>query len=183
MLASAAFLPIIAFSSVLLAQESPVGKVFPAGGKWTFEVSEDKFTGALVGVFELKANEPISDGIAPGLPSFVIMCGGTIKTAHWMNSKLLSPVVLGKPDIISPIHESQQMVWLRADGKVHMHWWNMPPDYRTFFVDKHATKELLRASDVRIQFRDASEHRQVAIFSPAGINEEMLTKACGNMFK
>jgi hypothetical protein len=35
----------------------------PAGGKWTYEVSEDKLTGALYGTFELTADEKITDGI------------------------------------------------------------------------------------------------------------------------
>jgi hypothetical protein len=59
----------------------------------------------------------------------------------------------------------------------------MADDFKTFFVDKSATKELLNGHDVRIQFRDVSEHEQVATFSPAEIKLEILTKACGNAFK
>jgi hypothetical protein len=59
----------------------------------------------------------------------------------------------------------------------------MTDDFRTFFVDKGATKELLRSDEARIQFRDASENQQITIFSPAGISQEMLTKACGKTFK
>jgi hypothetical protein len=64
-----------------------------------------------------------------------------------------------------------------------MHFWNMAVDFRTFFVDKGAAKELLNSNDARIQFRDVSEHEQVALFSPAGIDREGLVKACGNVFK
>jgi hypothetical protein len=59
----------------------------------------------------------------------------------------------------------------------------MAEDFRTFFVDKAATKELLNSTDARIQFRGVSEHQQVAIFSPSGINQDVLVKACGNVFK
>jgi hypothetical protein len=116
-------------------------------------------------------------------PSFVIMCGGTAKAPKWINSKLLSPVVLGKADITNAFDVPQQLVRLRADDKIHVHAWNMADDLRTFFVDKGATKELLNSKDARIQFRDASEHAQVAIFSPAEINRQMVMEACGDIFK
>ena len=76
----------------------------------------------------------------------------------------------------------QQYVVIRADSKLRSHVWNMADDFHTFFVDRHAAKELLESRDARIQFRDASEYQRVATFSPAGISEEMLTKACGKTF-
>lgn len=155
----------------------------PAGGKWTYEIGEDKLTGALYGIFSLEADEPIADGIGSGLPSFVIMCGGRADSPHWLNSKVLSPVVLGMPDQQSPLGAPQQIVYLRADNKIHVHFWNMAEDFRMFFVDKGATKELLNSSIARIQFRDAGGHKQVAIFSPSGLNRDGLVKACGPVFK
>jgi hypothetical protein len=90
---------------------------------------------------------------------------------------------LGKADITNAFDVPQQLVRLRADDKIHVHAWNMADDLRTFFVDKGATKELLNSKDARIQFRDASEHAQVAIFSPAEINRQMVMEACGDIFK
>lgn len=58
----------------------------------------------------------------------------------------------------------QQMVCLRADNNTRVHFWNIAEDFRTLFVDKGASK------DVRIQFRDVSEHNQVAVFSSGEIN-------------
>jgi hypothetical protein len=104
----------------LRAQESPAGKVFKAGGKWTYNVSEDKLTGALYGVFELKANEALSNGFSSGIANFIIMCGGTAKAPRWINSKLVSPIVLGKPSEFT-VHAMQQMVMLRTDSKFHAH--------------------------------------------------------------
>jgi len=59
----------------------------------------------------------------------------------------------------------------------------MAEDFCSFFVDKGATKQILVSTDARVQFRDSSEHEQVAIFSPTGINPVVLTKACGNAFQ
>jgi len=155
----------------------------PAGGKWTYEIGEDKLTGALYGIFSLEADERITDGIGSASPSFVIMCGGPLDSPHWLNSKMLSPVVLRMPDTKSPFGAPQQAVYLRADNKIHLHFWNMAEDFRTFFVDKGATKELLNSRTARIQFRDASGDTQVAIFSPSGLNRDGLVKACGSVFK
>jgi hypothetical protein len=177
---SGGLLVFFALVGALRAQSPPIDKVYNAGGRWTYHISKDKFTDRLDGIFELKATEPITDGVANGLPTFIIMCGGTVKAPKWINSKLLSPVVLGRPD---PPSHSQQAVRLRADGKFHLHAWTMAEDFRVFFVDKGATREVLGSTDARIEFRDASAHIQVAIFSPAGINQVMLTKACGNAFK
>ena len=173
------------FSAVLLMLCSVAMTQSPAGGKWTYVVSEDKLTGAPYGIFGLMADEQMADEIGKGFPSFLIMCGGTVKSPHWITSSLRSPVVLGKPDTRSVLTEiPQQIVALRADDNMHTHAWNMAGDFRTFMVDKGATKELIEAkTTARIQFRDSSEHKQVAIFSPSGLNMEMLTKACGKVFR
>jgi hypothetical protein len=167
------------------AAQSPTSStsgLLSAGGKWTYEVSENKLTGALYGILTLKADESITDGVSSGSPSFVVMCGGTEKSPKWFNSKLLSPVVLGMPDARSPGDAPQQIVYLRADDKIKLHFWNMADDFRTFFVDKGATKDLVKSTNARIQFRDAHGHKQVAVFSPTGLNREATRKACGSLF-
>ncbi len=164
--------------------QSYAGKTFNAGGAWTFEVSEDKLTGAAYGIFELKADEQISDGISSDYPRFIIMCGGSMQSPKWINSKMISPVVLGVGDTHSAFGGSpQQFVTLRADDKFHTHAWNIADDYRVFFVDKGATKEFMNSSNARIQFRDASGHSQVAIFSPAGLDRTKAAIACGEIMK
>src|SRR5208283_4997108 len=116
--------------------------------------SEDKLTGARYGVFVLIADEQMTDGIAKGFPSFAIMCGGTVKSPRWVSSTLGSPVVLGRPDTASVLTKlPQQMVVLRADDSIHVHDWNMAGDFRTFMVDKGATRELIDTkTTTRIQF-------------------------------
>lgn len=177
---------IIAFLSLVLMSaafaRNPEQTTNNAGGKWAYKVSEDKLTGAQFGIFELTADEPMTEGIRSGFPLFTIMCGGG-NSPKWVNSKLLSPVVLGRPDISSAFDVPQQIVRLRADNKIKVHAWNIAEDFRTLFVDKGATREFLNSKDARIQFRDVSEHVQVAIFSPGEINRDMVNKACGNAFK
>jgi hypothetical protein len=112
----------------------------------------------------LAADSPIADAISSGIPSFVIMCGGN----RWINSKLVSPVVLASGKFGSALGVPQQLVYLRADNKLHLHFWNIADDYRVFFVDKGATKELINSRDARIQFHDSVNHTQVAQFSPVG---------------
>lgn len=164
-------------------QRPEIGVPQSAGGKWTYEIGENKLTGELYGILTLTADEPITDGLASGPPSFIIMCGGAVNSPRWINSKVLSPIVLGLPNTRSAFGSPQQMVYLRADSKIHVHFWNMADDFRTFFVDKGATKELLNSRTARIQFRDASGHHQVAIFSPSELNRDVLVKACGNVFR
>ena len=107
------------------------------------------------------------------------MCGGSGKTAHWINSKLLSPVVLGVPDKRSFTDEPQQIVILRTDSKIHIHEWNIDSESTMFWVDKGATKQLLEGKDVRVQFQKAISDPVVALFSPIGIDHGLLAIACG----
>jgi hypothetical protein len=156
---------------------------FRVGGQWNFELSEDKLTGAQYRLFVLNATERISDGISYDFPSFVIMCGGASNSSKWINSKLISPVVLGSANHTSPLGAPQQTIYLRSDDKIHVHFWNIAEDFRALYVDKAATKELLNSSTTRIQFRDASGHNQVAMFSPSGLDRNRLGQECGDSFK
>jgi len=155
----------------------------PAGGQWQFQVSSDAMTDAQYSVFTLKAEAEIGDGISEGFPEFIIMCGGSATKPRWINSKLLSPVVLGTPDDHSIGGVPQQSVVLRADGKFHAHFWNIGDDFKTLFVDRGATEELVLAKDARIQFRGADGLADVARFAPEGLNLRILGIACGKLIK
>lgn len=173
----------LAVSLMAPAQSGYEGKVFNAGGKWTFRVASDKLTGATYGMLELKADEAVTDGIGSDYPYFVIMCGGSKESPKWINSKLVSPVVLGRPDSDNGFGVPQQRVYLRADDKIKIHRWNIAEDFRTMFVDKGATKEFIGSRTARIQFRDVSEHEQVATFSTAGLDKTKASIACGEIMK
>ena len=175
---------IVLLSLAAMAENKYEGRVFQAGGKWTFHISHDKLTGAEYGLFVLEADQNVTDGISSGKPEFVVMCGGSAKNPKWINSKLISPVVLGLPQTRSPFSGSpQQLVNLRTDDKIHGHFWNIADDYRTMFVDKGATREFLHSSEARVQFRDADGHDQVAVFTTAGLDRKRAAIACGEIMK
>ncbi len=135
-------------------------------------------------MFSLGSANEIRDGIVGGAATFVIMCSGAGKGAHWINSKLVSPVVVGIPDTKSAVTNSpQQWVFLRTDSKMHVHAWNIDSESKMLWVDRGATKELLMSGDARIQYRKAISEPVVAMFSPTGIDRTVLTTACGNLFK
>ncbi len=163
--------------------EDPTGKTYSAGGNWTYLVTRDKMSDVLYGLFELRADEDLGDGIGAGRPVFAITCGGSISSAKWIESVLSSPVVLGLPDLTSPLGAPQQIITLRQDGKRHIHFWNIAEDFRRLLVDKGATEEMIRSTDARIQFHDASGHSRVARFSPADLNMDGVIKACGQALK
>jgi hypothetical protein len=50
------------------------------------------------------------------------------------------------------VRSPQQIVYLGADDKIKLHFWNMAEDFKTFFVDKGATKDLVKSTTARIQF-------------------------------
>ncbi len=134
------------------------------GGKWTFETSED--TDAPYRLFVLRPDTRVTDGFSADFPSFILLCGMP-DSPRWINSKLLSPVVLGAGDQKSALGVPQQSVQLRAYRKIHLHFWNIAEDHKTLFVDKGATNELINSADARIAFRDAGGMFNWRIFRPS----------------
>jgi hypothetical protein len=159
---------------VLVAVSAAQGSL-PAGGKWTYHAERDQMTDTYWHVFKLKADQEIVDGVLAGMPEFSITCG-----KGWRDSQLTVPVII-----------ASDSVEVRADGKSHMRTWSVAQDRKAFFVDGSnwldmrrvpATKEILRSKDIRVKFEAYPGHYFVVQFSPAGINREMLLKACGSKF-
>jgi hypothetical protein len=180
---------LVAFSTMLLAQNYPPAQDSPsrtvdAGGKWTAHITEDKFTSKPFTRFELTGDESITGGQESGYPSFEIDCAFKDGKVRWVTSRLNSSVALGPPNMPSPLTGApEQIVKLRANDKYYNHHWVMGPRAHSFFVDKDATKEILRSTNARVEFRDRANRPQVAIFSPAGLDRELLKKSCGNLVK
>lgn len=149
----------LVFSGETIAQ-------IPAGGMWTYRTSTDKFTSAEHQIFELMSAEPVTDGTASGKASFMVICDNTKKGPKWTTSKLTIPIPLGKPDSVSAYNLATQIVQMRTDNKIRTHAWNECANLRVLLADKGSTVEFLNSSDVRIQFRDASERLQVIPFFP-----------------
>ena len=174
---------LLLLSASLWAQDNP-SRTSDAGGKWTAEVTIDKFTSDPYTRFKLVADEQIRGGDESGLPSFTIECGKKEGKFQWINARLHSPVTLGRPNTGSWLTGApQQTVRLRANDKYYKHNWTIAPTFHSFFVDKDATKELLNSAATRIEFRDRAERPQVVLFAPAGINKEMVNQACGKLIK
>ena len=119
----------------------------------------NQLTDARYVMFSIRADAPIEDAFAV----FDIMCGG----GRRMLSRLVSPVELGRGTSRSAILDlPQQTVFLRTDGKIHVHEWIIDSGFRMLIADKSATREFLKARQARIQFTDAEGHARVAVFSP-----------------
>ncbi|MDE2103735.1 MAG: hypothetical protein KGL39_41240 [Patescibacteria group bacterium] len=170
-------------SLLLLVSSTSLFATESAGGKWTVEASADKLTGQVRTIFSLVAVEAISDGISSSFPIFEIVCG-TGDSPRWIQSELDSPVVLGSSGFRSALSDApQQMVQLRADSRIRAHFWNIAGDWRTFFVDRQATKEVMNGADVRIGFTDVHSYRRVAVFAADGLDRDKVAAACGKALR
>lgn len=69
---------------------------------------------------------------------------------------------------------------MNVDGKIRVHTWNIASDFKRFYVDLKATRELLGGHQVRIEFFDYTEHTHVAVFSPSGLSAATIQNACGD---
>jgi hypothetical protein len=129
-------------------------------------------------LFTLLADQEIRDGVLSGTPELSITCGKV-----WSGTQIDVPVIIDSGEV-------EMKVDGKGSGVRGLHTWGVSQDHKTFFIDDSSpislgphgpknTKEMIRGSDVRIQFTAYPGHSFVIRFSPAGINQEMLTKACG----
>jgi len=170
-------LRVVAMTLVVIGSLS--AQTEPAGGKWTYRfVADPMRDGYGHHEFTLLADKAIADGPLSGTPVLLITCG-----KQWSGTRIDVPVII----------DSEQ-VEMTVDGKRSgiggLHSWGVSEDRKSFFIDDSSpialgphgpknTKEMLQGSDVRIKFSAYPGHSFVIRFSPAGINSEMLTKACG----
>jgi hypothetical protein len=159
-----------------------------AGGKWLFSEGSNKMTGGTRSFFSIKSDVAISDAALKDKAMFVIVCVGAGKSASWVQSQLILPVLLSSD---TKFHSTignipQLMVSLRADDKLHIHFWNSlshPRGGGLLTADRGATKEVIGAALTRIEFRDYYRRDLVAAFASAGLDRQMLTNACGNSLR
>ncbi len=160
---------------ILLLAGCLFGLAETAGGKWTYEAKRDEMTDGVWHKFTLLADHPIEDGLSHGAPDITITCG-----KGWRDTLITVPVIIGSDS-----------VRMRADGKAHNRLWPTSADHHSFFLDSSdwlelartpSTKEFLKSSDIRIEFEAFPGHLTVIRFSPAGINLDLVNKACGKKF-
>jgi hypothetical protein len=153
----------------------------PAGGSWTRTILSDKFTDKRTTIFTLRATEPLSDGLSTGFPNIEINCG-TEKGPHYYGVLLSSPVLI-KSDL-----DHEVLVEWRADQKRERYLWGVWDDLRhagpmkgPASGNKSTLRGILGSQTFRIRFPDLRGHEQVAVFSPANLNMDMLFGACGKI--
>ena len=142
-----------------------------AGGKWMEFQSEDKMTGAHKVRFELVANNYFRED--PNYPPRVdLFCeNGKLRLADFNPGVRLPP-----PNRPGFWGQPQLEVMVRIDETHGYHGWNWERGH-FLSMDKGTTRGLLGAQVFNIELPTASG-RQIAEFSPAGLNREEVVKAC-----
>jgi hypothetical protein len=142
-----------------------------AGGKWMEFQSEDKMTGAHKVRFELVANNYFRED--PNYPPRVdLFCeNGKLRLADFNPGVRLPP-----PNRPGFWGQPQLEVMVRIDETHGYHGWNWERGH-FLSMDKGTTRGLLGAQVFNIELPTASG-RQIAEFSPAGLNREEVSKAC-----
>jgi hypothetical protein len=142
-----------------------------AGGKWMEFQSEDKMTGAKKVRFELLADNYFRED-PEYKPRIELFCeNGKLKLADFNPG-----VRLPAPNRPGFWGQPQLEVMVRIDDTHSYHGWNWE---RSHFLsmDKGTTRGLMGAQVFKVELPTRSG-RQIAEFSPAGLNIDEVRKAC-----
>jgi hypothetical protein len=142
-----------------------------AGGKWTEFQSEDKMTGAKRVRFELLADNHFRED--PNYPPRVeLFCeNGKLKLADFNPGVRLPP-----PNRPGFWGQPQLEVMVRIDDTHGNHGWNWVRGH-FLSMDKGTTRGLIGAQVFKVELPTRSG-RQIAEFSPAGLDLDRVRKAC-----
>ena len=142
-----------------------------AGGKWTEFQSEDKMTGAKRVRFELLADNYFRED--PNYPPRVeLFCeNGKLKLADFNPGVRLPP-----PNRPGFWGQPQLEVMVRIDDTHGYHGWNWVRGH-FLSMDKGTTRGLMGAQVFKVELPTRSG-RQIAEFSPAGLDLDRVLKAC-----
>ena len=140
-----------------------------AGGNWMMFQSEDKMTGAKRVRFELLSNNYFKED-QDYKPRVEMICeDGKYKIANF------NPGVRIRPNRPGFWGQPQLEVETRIDDVHNFHGWNWRG--RILEMDKGTTRGMIKAQVLNIALRTPSG-RQIAEFSPAGLNVEEVRKSC-----
>ena len=142
-----------------------------AGGKWTEFESEDKMTGAKRVRFELLADNYFRED--PNYPPRVeLFCeNGKLKLADFNPGVRLPP-----PNRPGFWGQPQLEVMVRIDDTHGYHGWNWVRGH-FLSMDKGTTRGLIGAQVFKVELPTRSG-RQIAEFSPAGLDLDRVRKGC-----
>lgn len=142
-----------------------------AGGKWMMFQSDDKMTGAKKARFELVANNYFRED--PNYqPRVELFCeDGKLKLADFNPGVRLPP-----PNRPGFWGQPQLEVMVRIDDYHGYHGWNWVRGH-FLSMDKGTTRGMLNAQIFNVELPTRSG-RQIAEFSPAGLDMEQVRRAC-----
>jgi hypothetical protein len=143
-----------------------------AGGNWTEFASDDKMTGASKVRFELQSNNSFRED-PDYRPRVTLYCeGGKLKLADFNPGVRLPP-----PNRPGFWGQPQLEVQVRIDDVNYYKGWNWAGGRNFLSMDKGTVRGMLRAQIFNIALPTGSG-RQIAEFSPDGLNLDRVRQAC-----
>jgi len=142
-----------------------------AGGKWMEFQSEDKMTGAKKVRFELVADNYFRED-PDYKPRVELFCeDGKLKLSDFNPGVRLPP-----PNRPGFWGQPQLEVMVRIDGTHAYHGWNWVRGH-FLSMDKGTTRGMIGSQVFKVELPTASG-RQIAEFSPAGLNLDQVRQSC-----
>jgi hypothetical protein len=173
----ATFLLVIAAAVSAVAQEGAMSPYqgeqdgVSAGGKWIEFQSEDKMTGAKKVRFELLSNNYFKED-PDSKPRVALVCSnGKYEYADFNPGERL-----GRPDYPGFWGQPKMEVMVRIDGSHDHKGWNWVRGH-FLAMDKGTVRAAIGAEVFNVEVRTRSG-RQIAEFSPAGLNLDEVRKSC-----
>ena len=143
-----------------------------AGGKWMSFQSVDKMTGKKRVRFELVSNNYFKED-PDYKPRIELFCeDGKLKTAEFNPGVRLPP-----PNRPGFWGQPQLEVEVRIDDYHGFHGWNWEPRGRALSMDKGTVRGAMGAQVFNIALPNRNG-REIAEFSPAGLNVDQVRSAC-----
>ena len=171
------FIFLCAMTVMLCAQEGgtpsgdgKLGAAIPAGGKWMEFQSEDKMTAAQKNRFELEADTLLPDSDAKA--KVILFCvDGKLALGDFRPNLRIGP-----PNWASFWGRPQMSVRVRVNNSSSRHHWNWV-NGKFLAMDKDTVRQLIGAQIFKVEF-ETPNGRQIAEFSPAGLDLALVRKAC-----
>jgi hypothetical protein len=142
-----------------------------AGGKWMEFQSEDKMTGAKKVRFELLSNNYFKED-PDSKPRVALVCSN----GKYQYGDFNPGERLGHPDYPGFWGQPKMEVMVRIDGSHDHKGWNWVRG-RFLAMDKGTVRGLLGAEVFNVEVRTRTG-RQIAEFSPTGLNLDEVRKSC-----
>jgi hypothetical protein len=140
------------------------------GGKWMEYQSEDKMTGAQKIRFELEADTLLPDSDAKA--KLILFCiNGKLALGDFRPNLRIGP-----PNWASFWGRPQMKVRVRVNNSSSRHNWNWV-NGKFLAMDKDTVRQLIGANIFKVEF-ETPRGRQIAEFSPAGLDLARVKKDC-----